>query len=122
MICKSTVLAVILFFGVLSVAEAQLKGEEAVNGGELRADQPPTAQAVAGVWNFFHVTNCYTDGGALYVFPAESAVVNVLFTTNPIFAATIAPACQTGNWMAVFVTSVSGLNFTWNQLTTFSFK
>jgi hypothetical protein len=120
MIFKSAVLSVILFFGVLSVAEAQSAATEAVNGGELRSDTV-TTQAVVG-WNFFHVTNCYTDGGALYVFPAESTVVNVLFTTNPLFIATIAPACQSGNWMGVFVTSVSGLNFTWNQLTTFAFK
>jgi len=122
MIFKSIVLALIVFLGSLSLVEAQTNGSETVNEGELRADQPPTANAVAGAWNYFHVTNCYTDGGAIYVFPAESSVVSVLFTTNPLFIATIAPACQTGNVMGVFVTSVSGLGFTWNQLITYALK
>ena len=119
MIFKSTVLAVILFFGVLSVAMAQSKGSEVVGEGELRSGEF-TTEAVTG-WNFVHATNCYTDGTTFFVFPPEPSV-NSIFTSNPLYISLLAPACQTGNVIGVFVTSVSGLSFSWNQLFSFAFK
>lgn len=119
MIFKSTLLAVILLLGVLSVAEAQSKGGEAVGEGQLSSDVE-TTQAVLG-WNFFHAANCYADGSAFWVFPPELSI-NFIFTSNPIYISLLAPACQTGNFVGVFVTGISGSSFTWNQLYSFTFK
>jgi hypothetical protein len=119
MIFKSTLLAVILLLGVLSIAKAQSKGGEAVGEGQLRSDEV-TTEAVLG-WNYIHVTTCYADGTAFYVFPPELSI-NYIFTSNPLYISLLAPACQTGNYVGVFVTSVSGSSFSWNQLVSFTFK
>lgn len=119
MIFKSTVLAVFVFFGALSVADAQSNGE--VMGGQLRPDQV-TTQAVLG-WNWFHVSNCYADiNGSLLLFPAESSQISFISITNPVIIATAVPFCPTGNLMAIFVTSIAGTSLSWNQLFTYTFK
>jgi hypothetical protein len=121
MIFKSTVVAVILLLGVLSVAKAQSKGGEVVGEGQLRSNEF-TTQAVLG-WNFFHVRNCYVDtNGTFLVFPVESSQINFLFISDIALIATLTPACQSGNLLAVFVTTIAGSNFTWNQLLTYTFK
>jgi hypothetical protein len=123
MIFKSILLAVIVLFGALSVADAQSKDKdnEVVGEGQLRSDQV-TTQAVLG-WNSFHVSNCYADtNGSFLLFAVESSQINFIFITNPVVIATVVPFCPTGNLMAVFVTSVSGSSFLWNQIFTYTFK
>jgi hypothetical protein len=119
-IFRSILLATIVLFGSFAVAEAQFNSQGVRQG--LLHSEPGTAQDVVPGWNFFHVTNCYLDSNAFYVFPAESSVINFLSTTFLVDIMTIAPACQTGNFMGVFVTNVSGSSFSWDQLFTFTFK
>lgn len=126
MIIKSMLLAVILLFGSLVSVKAQSSGAEAVSEGQLSSDGA-TTQAVLG-WNYFHVRNCYLDGSGsitsptFYVFPVETSVLSFIFTTSPAFIQTIAPACQTGNWIAVFITAISGSTLSWNAVYTYAFR
>lgn len=110
MFVKSTLLAVVVFFGSLAVADAQTF----VNGG---APGPNTGLG----WNYGHINNCYTqvDGSTtwFYAFIQEGGYG---FTNNPAFATTLSPACQTGNFIGVFVTSLNP--FRWTQVATFTFK
>jgi hypothetical protein len=94
-IFRSILLATIVLFGSLTVAEAQFNGSRE---GHLRSD-PATALDLVPGWNFFHVTNCYVDSNAFYVFPAESSVINFISTTSLADIITITPACQTGDFM-----------------------
>jgi len=97
MIVKATLLALVLLVGSLTPAEAQTF----VNGG---APGPQTALG----WNYGHIMNYYTqvDGSTtwFYAFIQEGGFG---FTNNPSFAITLSPACQTGNLIAVFVTSLN---------------
>jgi hypothetical protein len=120
MIFRSTVLAVFVFFGALSIAKAQSNGN-VLGGGQLRSDQA-TTQAVNG-WNWFHISNCYADiNGSFLVFPVESSQIAFLSVTNPVIIATVVPFCPTGNLMAIFVTSIVGTSISWNQIVTYTFK
>ena len=111
MIIKSTLLAVIVFIGSLSIAEAQ----SYVNGGLAGP------QTVLG-WNFGSVNWCQTtfDGSTTwfyFFFPLENGYV---YTNNPSFVSTLSPACQTGNRVAVYVYNLDPL--LWHQVVTYSFQ
>ena len=110
MIVKSTLLVVILLLGSLAVAEAQSYVSSGVAG----------PQTVLG-WNFAHAANCvvHYDGVTtwLYFFPQEGGYG---YTNNPGFGLILAPACQTGNLIAVFVYSLDPL--LWNQVLTYTFQ
>jgi len=71
-------------------------------------------------WNYVHATNCYGyfDGSTtwLYVFPEEGGF---WFTSNAALQRTLAPACQTANWVGFNVFNSSG---EWNLLQTFPFR
>ena len=77
------------------------------------------ANAVVG-WNYVHAANCatYWDGATtwLYVYPQEGGV---WLTADLSFQTTIAPACQTGNWLGFNVYDTSG---NWNQVLTFTYR
>jgi hypothetical protein len=116
---KST-LAVLVFFGFLGVAQAQ-SGFYVSGGSEVSGSVSADASIAADPgWKYIHVTNCsiYSDGSStwLYVFPQEGGY---LFTANPAFVLTLAPACQTGNWIGVYIYDVHG---NWNQILTYSYK
>src|SRR5262245_36575338 len=68
---------------------------------------------VATGWYFVHAYNCqgFLDGTTtwLYIFTPEGST---WWTNSPGLQNTIAPACQTGNLLAFFVTSTSGA---WKQ-------
>ena len=137
----STVLAMMAFLGFLGVAEAEVaeseppteplqiapelhkavtKGGTVLNGASMSAAGDAVAPPVAG-WNYVHATNCqgYWDGTTtwLYVFPQEGGF---WYTANPYLQTTIAPACQTGNWIAFYVYNTSG-NL-WNYVYTYTYK
>jgi hypothetical protein len=90
-----------------------------VNGGGATLSGPgntPTG------FNYFHVTNCawYTDGTNqfLFIFPQEGGY---WYTYNNIYTQTTwTPACQTGNWTAVYVINSSSGAF--NEVYTYDFK
>jgi hypothetical protein len=110
MIIKSTLLAVIVFVGSLTVANAQTF----VNGGVAG---PFTTLG----WNYGHLANCYTQvDGSITWFYAYIQEGGFGFTNNPAFAITLSPACQTGNFVGVFVTNLNPLR--WTQVVTFTFK
>jgi len=110
MIVKSIILAGIIFFASLTIAEAQVF----VNGGA------PGQFTTLG-WNYGHIANCYTqvDGSTTW-FYAYIHEGGFGFTNNPAFATTLSPACQTGNYIGVLVTSLNP--FRWTQVITFTFK
>ena len=76
--------------------------------------------AVVG-WNYVYATNCHSfwDGSTtwLYVYPLEGGS---WYTSNLYFQTIIAPACQTGNWLAFHVYNTNG-NL-WNQVYTYTYK
>jgi hypothetical protein len=110
MIVKSTLLAVIVFFGSLTIANAQ----PYINGGS-------PGQFTALGWNFGHIAHCETffDGTNTWhlAFVVEGGFG---FTNNPGFATLIAAACQSGNLIAVHVTNLNP--FSWNSVAVFPFK
>lgn len=122
---KSILVAMIVFFGSVVVVNAQTGKGEVVSEGQLSSGTAVT-QAVLG-WNFFHVNNCFLDGSgsltspALIVIPLETAVASFIFTTSPVFITMLAPACQSGNLIAVNVTAISGGSFSWNAVYTYKF-
>jgi hypothetical protein len=75
---------------------------------------------VAG-WNYNHPQYCvsYWDGTTtwLYVYVLEGGY---WFTSNLYFQNVIAPACQTGNWLAFYVYDTNG-NL-WNRVQTYTYK
>jgi hypothetical protein len=110
MTLKSTLLAVVIFFGSLTIADAQNYFTGGIPG-------PSTALG----WNFGHIAYCLTqdDGGIIFhfsVFPDGSYTV----TNNPALGAAGALACQTGNLIGIFVTSLNP--FQWNRLATYPFQ
>ncbi|SRR6266496_5087079 len=122
MIVKTTALVAIVLLGFLVIAEAQTT-EPVSQGGVLRTSSTQSDDSrpnvVAG-WNYFHIASCSPFGTTLYLFPLESFGVGYFFTSSPVFYNAIAPACQTGNWVAIFVTNPATLD--WNQFWTYTFK
>ena len=135
-----TVLAIMALLGFFGVAEAQTAENEPLtappqitpelhraltnggtvsNGASMSSAGDAVAPPVLG-WNYVHATNClgYTDGTTtwLYVYPQEGGS---WFTSNPSFQNTIAPACQTGNWLAFYQVNSRGA---WNQVFTYTFR
>jgi hypothetical protein len=119
MIIKFT-LTVLAFLGFLGVAQAQ-SGFSVSGGSELNGSMSADVSMAADPgWKYVHATNCsvYSDGSTawLYVFPQEGGY---LFTANPVHMITLAPACQAGNWIGIYVYDFSG---NWNQILTYSYK
>jgi hypothetical protein len=111
------VLTMVALLGCLGMAEAQdtqSTGSGALTNGGV------TPFAVSPGWYFLHPAYCtvYTDGvtSFLYIYPVEGGY---LVTTNLAFHITLAPACQTGNIIAVYFFDTSGH---WNQLNTHPYK
>ena len=79
------------------------------------------AAAIVSGWNFVHAVNCqsYFDGTTtwLYVYTREGST---WITPNTLFQVLIAPACQTGNFIAFYIFDISGGS--WNQVLTYTFK
>jgi hypothetical protein len=113
---KSTLLAVLVslvILGSLAVAQAQ----SFVNSGS-----DPNNLFVVG-WNYSHINYCQIDydGSTTWslAFSQENPA-GVLYTNNPVFQNTIAPACGNGNWIGVHVTSLNPIQ--WDQIYTFTSK
>jgi hypothetical protein len=86
---------------------------------EARTGATAVPLAVFG-WNYVHATTClsYWDGTNywLYVFPAEGGS---WFTGTPTHQYTIAPACQTGNWLAFYIYNANG---NWDRVQTYTYR
>jgi hypothetical protein len=125
MIFKSTLLALIVFLGSLTVAAAQSPGKssdsETVSGGGAQFNgSDSTTRAVLG-WNYTHAAYCLTlfDGSTTW-FYVVAPDGSFWFTSNALFEAALAPACQTGNMIAINVFNLTGLQ--WNGALTLPFK
>ena len=110
MIVKSTLLAVVVFFGSLALAEGQVY----VSGG---VPSPGTALG----WNFGHIAYCttYYDGLTTWYY-AYFPDGGYAYTNNPGFTTLAASACQTGNLAGLYVTRLNP--FQWTGVATFPFK
>jgi hypothetical protein len=110
MIVKSTLLAVVVFFGSLALAEGQVY----ISGG---VPSPGTALG----WNFGRIAYCttYYDGLTTwyYAFFPDGGYA---YTNNPGFTTLAGSACQTGNLAGIHVTRL--IPFQWNGVATFPFK
>jgi hypothetical protein len=89
------------------------------NGADLVRDEGIRAPWSVG-WNYVHAQYCtmYDIGGYTYlvVYPLEGGS---FWTTSSKYQALIAPACQTGNWIAFYVYD----NFNdWSQVWTYTYK
>jgi hypothetical protein len=110
MIVKSIVLAAVVFFGSITITEAQ----SFVNGGVAG---PNTALG----WNYGYIAFCQVvSDGVTSVFYAFFEGGGYAFTTNPGFLTLAGPACQTGNVAGIHVTRL--VPFQWNSIVTFSFR
>jgi len=113
MILKSTLLAVVIFLGSLTVAEAQ----SYFNGGIL------LGWGGRDAWAYNHVSTCTTFSDAAntwhYAFFENNG--GYIVTNNPGFAPIIASACQSGNLFGLFATSFTP-TLVWTQIATFPFK
>src|SRR5262249_21855893 len=110
MIVKSIVLAAVIFFGSLTMTEAQTF----VNGG---VPGPNTGLG----WNYGYIAFCQvlTDG-VTTVFYAFFEGGGYALTTNPGFTTFAGPACQTGNLAGIHVTRLAP--FQWDSIVTFPHK
>src|SRR5215813_3389187 len=117
MILKSTLLAIVVFLGSLTVAEAQ--SQSYFNGGILLGWGGPEG------WNFDHISQCNTvyDGTNTwhYAFFGASGVNGYIVTNNPGFAPIIAAACQSGNLFGINVSAFTP-SLVWTQVATFPTK
>jgi hypothetical protein len=110
MIVKSTLVAVVVFLGSLTIAEAQ----SYFNGGSAG---PSTALG----WNFGHIAYCLThDDGVNTLHYAFFSDGGYTVTNNPGLAAAGALACQSGNLVGIFVVNLNP--FRWNWIATYPFK
>ena len=124
MTIKVAILTVFTLLGSLAVAHAQTPTSAAqgtANYSSTSANGQPAATPTTG-WHFVHTANCYTfnDGAGniwLYVYSVEGGV---FATADPNFQNAIAPACQTGNWIAFLVTDAT--TGAWSQVFTYTFK
>jgi hypothetical protein len=108
---RAILVAVVLFFAMAGALQAQTFE----NGGT------PGPQTGLG-WNYGHLTNCYpvvNNAGQtwFWAFVQEGGFG---YTNNPSFVTLLAPACQSGNLIGVFVTSLNP--FRWTQVVTFNFQ
>jgi hypothetical protein len=110
MIIRSTVLAIILFFGSLSIAAAQSSSTAVgtFTKGSASNTDAITSAAVIG-WNYFHPVACTTWAGTFAMITNDNTV---WYTTDMYAIATLTPACQTGNVVAFHVVSGSA----WDQV------
>ena len=79
------------------------------------------APGVVVGWNYGHLSNCqtYVDGSTTWFYVVFKEGSHG-WTNNPAIISTLSPACQTGNLIAVYVTSVNPLR--WNNVYTYGFK
>ena len=116
MMVKSTLLAVLLsliIFGSLGVVQAQTF----TNGGV------DPAHLVGLGWNYGHLSNraaAYDGSTIWFTATSQENPSGYFYTNNPSLATLVAPACQTGNWVGVYVTSLNPIK--WIQAMTFTFK
>ncbi len=125
-------LAVTLCVGLLVVANAQTSGAPGA-GSQTAAASPATAAGggsapsggtapVAVGWYYARGVNCYfwtdSSGASLWVF---DPVYGYYYTYSSPYMNMIAPACQTGNWMAFYIDNV-GFAGHWSYVYTYTFK
>ena len=133
MLKKSTrlaMIAVLAVFGLLAVAAAQsrppappspkLNVFRAGNGASVgTVEGKPSPQWSLG-WNYVHIANCtvYINnaGFYLFVYPVEGGY---FYTALPEFKELINPSCQSGNWIAFYVTDSYG---DWDQVWTYTYR
>ncbi|MGH7793576.1 MAG: hypothetical protein ACREQ2_01530 [Candidatus Binatia bacterium] len=102
-------LVAILFFGSVTVAGAQAKTSAPTNGME-----PVTSVALG--WNYVRPSNCTGINGFYYLIDTNGGV---WYSNDKDVLIALAPACQSGNWIAFHVINTNGA---WDQLYTFTFK
>ena len=114
MILKSTLLAVVVFFGSLTLAEAQsyFKGGLITGWG----NEPPS-------WNFNTVSECWAvyDGTNTWHYAFFVNNGGYIVTNDPAFAPIIIAACESGNLFGLYVTSFTP-SLVWTQIATFPHK
>ena len=113
MILKSTLLAVVIFLGSLTVAEAQ----SYFNGGQI------LGWGIQNGWAFNTISQCNTayDGTNTWYYAFFVNNGGYIVTNNPDFAPIIASACQSGNLFGLFAISFTP-TLVWTQIATFPFK
>src|SRR5215510_1028648 len=91
MILKSTLLAIVVFLGSLTVADAQ--SQSYLNGGIFLGWGGPEG------WNFNHISQCNTvyDGTNTWYYAFFVNNGGYIVTNNPGFAPIIAAACKGGS-------------------------
>ena len=112
MILKSMLLAVVIFLGSLTLAEAQSFSNSGVILG----------WGTEG-WSFNNVSSCltFTDAAntGYYAFFVNNS--GHIFTINPAFAPIIASACASGNSLGINIIAFTP-QLLWNGVATFPSK
>jgi len=113
MILKSTLLAIVVFLGSLTVAEAQ----SYVNGGLI------LGWGAREDWAYNTISRCSTvyDGTTTWHYAFFANNGGYIVTNNPGFAPIIAAACQSGNLFGLYAISFTP-TLVWTQIATFPFK
>src|SRR5215813_180762 len=109
MILKSTLLAILVFLGSLTVAEAQ----SFFNGGTLLGWGGPG-------WNYNYISQCNTvyDGTNTWYYAFFVGNGGYIVTNNPGFAPIIAAACKGGSLFGLNVSTFTP-SLVWTQVATF---
>jgi hypothetical protein len=90
------------------------------NGSSPGAPDAGTHAGYNQGWTYVHATNCeiYDDSGYTYVilYPQEGGW---FWTTSPQYQNMFMTACQTGNWIGLYIYDYNG---DWSALYTYDYK
>ena len=117
MIVKSTLLAVLLFIGSVTLAGAQ-GTESSVPLGTSKMGQTTNGaitQAIIG-WNYLHVAACTVFSGTFVLIAQEDG--STWYTSDLITTSALSAACQTNHWVAFHVINFNGA---WDQAYVYPF-
>lgn len=80
----------------------------------------PTTKAIIGNWNFVVPSYCVgTQIGLSYYLYVVARDGGVLWTNDTNAIAIISPSCTTGPGIGVYITGISGINYTWSSVATY---
>ena|SRR5271167_1262458 len=125
---RATLIAVLMLAGLVSAAQAQkaprTPGREPIavhpgNGSSATLSDGVLNPQYLG-WNYVHATSCemYDYDGYTYVvlYPAEGGDY---WTASSPYQTLLLTACQTGNWIGLYVYDDYG---DWSELQTYDYK
>ena len=97
---KTAVFAALLFLGSVGTGAAQTALGTFTKGGSSTSATGAVTSAIVAGWNYYHPVACTYYPGTLAMVTNDNSI---WYITDVGAATTLAPACQSGNWVAFYV-------------------